>query len=311
MVVPVFNGAQFLTDTLRSVAAQTHADLEIIVVDDASTDGSAQVALDSGIALRLIQQPNSGVSQARNTGLAAATGEFVCFLDQDDHWFDAHLARQVACFRQHPDIGAVVCPYQHWYPGLDGYALPEEVLPADAGTRTDPDFSGWVYHQFLLDNWALTSATMVRRSVLERYGGFDVERPYSEDWELWLRLSREVRFAKLDWPPVLYRQHAVQGSRKARMADHRCDLLASQVEQHGLQSRDGRAVSARVFKQTWARYRMEFGYHHLQYGDAGIGVRALLEAWRCQPTRLRCLAFAAAGVAGWRPAQPRLSDPRV
>lgn len=302
VIVPVYNGVAFLADTLRAVTAQTHPHVELIVVDDESTDDSVAVARASGGDFHLLCQRNAGVSRARNAGLAVAQGAYVCFLDQDDIWYPDHLARQLQVFARQPEISAVVSPYQHWYPGLTGYSTPAEALPPRPPQETDPDFTGWVYHQFLRDCWALTSGTLLRRQAVLDCGGFDETLPFSEDWDLWLRLARQVRFAKLNWPPVLYRQHAVQGSRKARPVDHRCQLLLKTAAAHGLASQDGRQVSRAEFERLIARYETDFGYIHLQCGDAALGVRTLLRAWRRRPTAARTLALALAGSLGWRPA---------
>ena len=301
VIVPVHNGAAFLAETLRAVAAQTHAPVELILVDDESTDDSVTVAQASGVPFKLLRQRNAGVSRARNAGLAAAQGKYVCFLDQDDVWYPEHLARQLAVFAEHPDTGAVFSPCQHWYPGAAGFATPPQALPARPGLDTNPDFTGWVYHQFLRNCWALTSATLIRRQAVLDCGGFDDTLPFSEDWDLWLRLARQVRFANLNWPPVLYRQHAVQGSRKARPVDYRCRLLLANAEQHGLASRDGRHVLRAEFQCMIAQYEADFGYTHLQCGDAALGVRTLLRAWRRHPTTGRPLALAVAAMLGWRP----------
>ncbi len=301
VIVPVYNGAAYLAETLQAVAAQTHPHVELLLVDDGSTDDSVAAAQASGASFRLLHQRNAGVSRARNTGLAAASGTFVCFLDQDDIWYPDHLARQLKVFDDHPDTDAVVSPYQHWYPGPSGYTTPSQALPQRPPEETDADFSGWVYHQFLRDCWALTSATLLRRQRVLDCGGFDETLPFSEDWDLWLRLSRQVRFAKLNWPPVLYRQHAVQGSRLARPVDHRCQLLLSTVAAHGLASRDGRHVPRAEFNRTIAQYQADFGYTHLKCGDAALGVRTLLRAWVRRPTAPRPLALALAATMGWRP----------
>lgn len=301
VVVPVHNGAAFLADTLRAVASQTHPNVELIVVDDESTDESVKVAQSSGVPFTLLRQRNSGVSRARNAGLAAANGEFVCFLDQDDIWYSNHLARQLKAFADHPGTDAVVSPYLHWYPGPTGYSAHEQALPSRLTEETDPELTGWVYHQFLRDCWALTSATLLRRQVVLDCGGFDERLPFAEDWDLWLRLARQVRFAKLNWPPVMYRQHAVQGSRQARPVDYRCRLLLSTAATHGLVSRDGRHVPRAEFDRRIAQYETDFGYTHLQCGDAALGVHTLLRAWRRRPTALRPLVLALAGSLGWRP----------
>jgi GT2 family glycosyltransferase len=292
---------------LRSVGAQTHTAFEIIVVDDGSTDGSLAAARSAAVPFTLLRTQRGGVSVARNAGLKAASGTCVSFLDQDDIWHPSHLASQLECLKAHPEAGVVVSPYQHWYPGPDGFAPSATVFPAPAPAESDPAFSGWVYHQFMRDCWALTSATTLRRDVLLEHCGFNENLPYSEDWDLWLRLSRTTRFVKLNGPPVLYRQHAVQGSRTARNKDYRCDLLLANARAHGLSSRDGRSVGQAEFEQTLARYQMEFGWHQLRHGDRALGVRSLLRAWRRNPTAWRWLALALAGAAGW-PARSKVLE---
>lgn len=307
IVIPVFNGAAFLTETLRAVQSQRHSNWELIVVDDASTDDSLAVVARSGVPAQVVSQANAGVSSARNRGLAASTGTFVTFLDQDDVWHPLHLERQLSCFDAQEELGAVVSPYQHWYPDAGVYPSAAAALGPETEVALDPNFTGWVFHQFLLDCWALTSATLIRRETLQLHGAFDETQDYGEDWELWLRLSQVVKFAKLNWPPVLYRQHKVQGSRVARGADHRCELLLAAAARHGLASRDGRCLSAQQFDRTIARYEMDFGYHQLQNGRRAKALRSLFKAWRRQPHQWRYLALTLAACLGWRPAKATIA----
>lgn len=302
VVIPVHNGEPFLVETLAAVAAQTRPCDELVVVDDGSTDGAVESARASGIGFKVVPLRQGGVSRARNQGLVATSSELVCFLDQDDVWHPEHLCRQVALFERDPGLGAVVSPYHHWHPRVtDGAYVRPSGLPENPQGATDPRYTGWVYHEFLRDCWALTSATMVRRDVLDRLGGFDESLPFSEDWDLWLRLSREVRFAALQGPPVLYRQHAVQGSRRVRGIDYRCRLLLAAAQNHGLASRDGRRIRRRDFNACIARYEAEFGYDHLRFGDRRVGLAALWRAWRRRPVALKPLAYAMAAWLGWRP----------
>lgn len=301
VIIPTYNGERFIAATLDAVLAQTHPQVEIIVVDDGSTDSTCQVVSQVVPSVRLLVQRNAGVSAARNAGLAVARGSHVIFLDQDDIWHPTQLARQMAWMAQHPDCGAVVCRYHHWYPVEGIYASPVGVWPPDPGLTVDPHFSGWVYHQFLFDCWALTSGTLMRKEAAASSGGFDVTLAYSEDWDLWLRLSQKVQFALLQWPPVLYRQHPVQGSRALRRHDYRTELLLRYAARDGLSSADGRAMGRKRFAELLSHYQAEFGYHHLQDGHRWTGVRALAAAWWRVPRRLKLLALALAGAAGWRP----------
>jgi glycosyltransferase involved in cell wall biosynthesis len=305
VVVPVYCGARHLAQTLQAVAAQQHRPHEVIVVDDGSPDNSAEVAettaAQCGLPLQLLRQPQAGVAAARNAGWALASGDAVCFLDQDDIWHPEHLARQVRVLTERPEIDVVVNPYLHWFASAKGHRDPALLWPVPEPVYLDADYTGWVYHQFLRDCWALTSATLLRRSLLQASGGFDVTLPFSEDWDLWLRLSHEHRFALLNWPPVLYRQHSVQGSRHVRDTDFRCQLLLAQAARHGRASRDGRALSAGEFQCLIARYELAFGYHHLQHGSRALALRTLWRAWRRRPLAPRALGLALAGALGWRP----------
>jgi len=167
-VIPAYNAELFLADAIRSVLAQTAAPLEIIVVDDGSNDGTAQVAQGFGERVRLIRQPNNGPSSARNNGVAAARGEWVAFLDADDAWLPEKLARQAPLFAE-PGVGVVCC----------GRLRGEE----RRGLR-------WLtFDEIWEANEIVVSTAVVRRDVLISLGGFNPELCGVEDWEIWLRIS--------------------------------------------------------------------------------------------------------------------------
>lgn len=301
MVVAAYNGERHLAETLKALAAQIYRPVEVIIVDDGSTDRTASIARQHLPNSLIIQRENGGVSSARNAGAAAAQGRFVSFLDQDDIWAPEHLLLQMKAIKDRPDCGVVVSPYQHWYPaGEDAAALALARGPSQP-LATDPDFTGWVFHQFLRDCWALTSATTIRLDLFRSVGGFNEQLPYAEDWDLWLRLARTAQFVKVCWPPVLYRQHPDQGSRVARPVDHRTQLLLNAAQTHGLASRDGRSISQRDFNRLIARYQMEFGRHQLQFGQRRLAIAALLQAWWRGPLQWRTLVWAVLAALGYRP----------
>ena len=288
VVVPTFNGQETIVRTLRSIAAQREHRLQIIVVDDGSRDSTVAAVEASGVSVVLVRQSNSGVSRARNAGAAIATGEYICFVDQDDIWHPDHVRAHLAALNYRPDAGIAVSPYQHWdirIPPPPSWSNSFEEIELESR------YCGWVFHEFMLDCWALTSASTLSRQAWQSIGGFDESREYGEDWDLWLRASRQTQFVKLTGPSVLYQQHPSQGSRRARSVDHRTRLLLENRAQYGLSSRDGRSVSATEFARTVARYRMQFGCHHLEFGDLRTGQHALLAAWREDPRSLRYFAL--------------------
>lgn len=301
VVVPVFNGEQFIEETVRHVLAQTYPAVELVVVDDGSADRTLEIVESVAPSARLIRQANQGVSAARNRGLQTATGKWVIFLDQDDLWHPMQLEKQARWMSAHPDCAAVVCPYHHWRPVQGQYPDPAGLWREEQDAGTDPDFTGWVYHQFLWDCWAQTSGTLLRRSALQAVGGYDETLAYSEDWDLWLRLSLQFPFATLRWPSVLYRHHEVQGSRTVRAQDFRTELLERYAAQHGLASRDGRRMDPARFRQILAGYHYSHGMLHMLHGQRGVSARSFLKAWKHQPTKPKLLALALAAAGGWRP----------
>ena len=302
IVVPTFNAARFLRTTLDSLLAQTHRALEVIVVDDQSTDETCAIVASYGNRIRLVRQANAGVCSARNRGAAEAHGRFVCFCDHDDYWYPEKVAQQIAAFARDPDLGVVYSRFIRWDEDRDGhFPAPTDVERPQHGDRLDAEESGWIYHRLLLDCWVLTSSAMIRADVLRECGVFDEALPYGEDWDLWLRISRRYRFARLDTPLVLYRQHRVQGSRVIRDIDYRTRILEQAVHRWGLASPDGRAISRRQFNATLSRYHVAYGLYRLTANQVGRAWTSFYRGWRATPFDARPIAYMLLSLFGWRP----------
>lgn len=195
VVIPAYNAELFLADAIRSVLEQTVAPLEIIVVDDGSDDGTARVAQRFGERVRLIRQPNGGPSSARNSGVAAASGDWVAFLDADDAWLPEKLDRQAPLLAE-PGVGVVCC-----------------------GRSRNRARQGWrwlTFDEIWEANEIVVSTAVVRRDVLNSLGGFNPKLCGVEDWDLWLRIS------VAGWKIAclyenLYRYHPAPGSLSQRI----------------------------------------------------------------------------------------------
>jgi hypothetical protein len=142
---------------------------------------------------------------------------------------------------------------------------------------------------------------MFRREVFASSGNFDESLPYSEDWDLWLRMSRQHQFIKLNRPNTLYRQHASQGNRVVRDVDYRSKLLVEAVRKWGLSSPDGKSITSKVFNTQLAKYRADYALHHLQAGNMSTAFKGFFDAWLTFPAYLRPIAYGVAAVFGWRP----------
>jgi glycosyltransferase involved in cell wall biosynthesis len=188
--MPVFNGERFIGEALESVFAQDHRPIEVIVVDDGSTDGSAAVVRDFGEVI-LVRQENRGAAAARNVALARATGSLITFLDADDQMAAGRLSTQVEHLRTHPDVGGVLMSQELVLE--PGVAIPEWVRPFGA----PDDVVG-----------GLMITAMVRREAAELVGGFDPSYRVCHDAD-WLFRLREagVRIDVLTEVGVLRRIH--------------------------------------------------------------------------------------------------------
>jgi glycosyltransferase involved in cell wall biosynthesis len=302
IIIPTYNCESYIAETINSVLNQTFSDFELIVIDDGSTDRTRQIVSSYGASIRLITQANAGVCKARNRGIREAAGRYLCLMDHDDYWFPDKLSLQMDIMERHPEAGLVYSSFSWWFPDANG-AFPrvEAYIENPCPEGIDEDFSGWIYHLLLLDCWVLTSSALIRAEVFGRCGMFDESLPYSEDWDLWLRIAREYQFIKLKKSLTLYRQHAYQGNLIARDIDYRTDLLTRAVEKWGLCSPDGRCITKQEFRQTISRYHRDFGIRHLLSGNLRIANRSFIKSWLTSPVSLKSLAYIPAGLLGWRP----------
>lgn len=302
VIIPSYNCECYIAQTIESVLNQTFKDLELIVIDDGSTDRTREIVSSYGPLVQLITQANAGVCVARNRGIREAAGDFICLIDHDDYWFPEKLAKQLSAFQSHPEAGVVCSTYIRWHAAQDGqFPRPDSFDITAYPDEFEPDFSGWIYHQFLLDCWMLTSSAMFRAEVFNYCGAFDETLPYSEDWDLWLRISREYPTIQLNRSMTLYRQHTQQGNRVVRDVDYRTQLLIKALKKWGLCSRDGRCVNRRQFFTQLAAYHASFAFGQLKAGNRKRAISSFLKGWMAAPVNLKYLAFIGAALLGWRP----------
>jgi glycosyltransferase involved in cell wall biosynthesis len=205
VIIPTFNRRAVLCEAVASVCAQCGADSECIVVDDGSTDGSAEaLEREFGARIRVVRSVNRGVAAARNLGVAHSRGELIGFLDSDDLWLPGKLAAQVAFFTAHPE--AQICQTDEIWMRNGAQVNP-------CAHHRKP--SGDIFTASLRLCLVSPSAVMLRRSLFARHGGFDEGLPACEDYDLWLRIARDTAVWLIEQPLVIKRGgHADQLSRR-------------------------------------------------------------------------------------------------
>ncbi len=220
VIIPTYNRGWVLGEAVESVLAQDYADYELIVVDDGSTDATESVLQPYEERIRIFRQKNRGVSAARNTGIRAASGMLIAFLDSDDLWLPAKLGHQVAFFQQHPD--AVACQTEETW--------------IRNGVRVNPGKrhrkpSGMIFEPSLELCLVSPSAVMTRRTLFDQVGLFDESLPACEDYDLWLRVSCRFPIHRLPTPLIIKRGgHSDQLSRKPGLDRYRIQSLVKIID---------------------------------------------------------------------------------
>jgi glycosyltransferase involved in cell wall biosynthesis len=248
-VVTTYNYARFLPDALDSVLAQSHRNLEIVVIDDGSTDDTAAVVqryADCGV--RYVSRSHGGAGRARNTGLEVTSAPLVAFLDADDAWLPDRVAVGVAHLARHPELALVAA---HAF-ACDEQLRPTAVVPASTREK------GRMLEQLLVDNVVLNpSSVLVRRAAIEAAGGFS-EIAFGEDWDTWIEIAKRFPLGFIDRPVALVRRHS--GSVSPTRGRVRVDVNRAIVERH---------LSA--YRPAWKRPIIRRRAASVAYFHAGLG----------------------------------------
>jgi glycosyltransferase involved in cell wall biosynthesis len=293
VVVPCFNAAPYIGATLRSVFAQPGFELDVIVVDDGSTDGSAGVVAAQYPAVTLLRQPNLGAAAARNAGIAHARHDWLAFADADDIWLAGKLRAQWALLASAPAARMVYSDLQLWFstepePSPDFLAHIEK-LARDPSRWPGP--SGWIYPQLLLCSEVATPTVLIHRSVLDEVGTFDTSLPAGEDYDLWLRASRVTPILRVNAPTVLYRIHGSNTTGRAPARNYRELVIRRALQRWGYRSPDGSAASESGVRRHLARSWVDFGTAHLAAGSMRGALRGSINALAAAPTHLVAWKF--------------------
>lgn len=211
VVIPAYNSMTYLPETLKSVLKQTFTDFEVLIINDGSTDHIISWTSEiNDFRVKLISQENSGVSEARNTGIRNAQGNYIAFLDADDLWDSTKLEKQVQCLESKPEVGLVYT----WTLWIDQNGK-------SMGNVTAAHLEGNVGEKLLLgDVVGNGSSAMVRKDCFDTVGLFDPEQSGTEDCDMWSRIAMFYPLAVIKEILVYYRQHPAGISRNyAKMAE--------------------------------------------------------------------------------------------
>ncbi|MFM7202891.1 MAG: glycosyltransferase family 2 protein [Myxococcota bacterium] len=267
VVIPTYNRATYLPLSVQSVLAQDVPVLEILIVDDGSTDNTAAVVAELEGPIRYLPQKNAGPATARNHGIREAKGEWVAFLDSDDLWELGKLRRQLELASTDTRIGMV-----H---GAARIIDKEGKLTGELWTK--PDYRGACFEKLSIANGVNASSVLVKRSLLEHVGGYDTQFAALENWELWLRLSLHCHFAYSEQPLSRYRIHGGNLIKDLSRTRRAYELLLKK-HMEGAQS-----PPTFLRRRAYARFYEAFADGHVGRGEYHIAQQLFLKSLFLEP----------------------------
>jgi GT2 family glycosyltransferase len=259
VVIPTYNSAGKVVRAVQSVLEQTLNDYELVVVDDGSSDDTAERLQPWMDRIQYVHQANAGVAAARNHGIEMASGCYVAFLDADDWWYERKLARVAEAAAVLPEVGLFYSP-------VDFVTAGGERL----WTYRSEDHGVHNYPALLMTDFVMTSSTVVRRDVFDQVGTFDTSLASCEDWDMWIRIARSYGIHLIREPLTAY-EYLAGGSLTSR--------TARWIEAHNAVMEKSLQADASLSRRTRRRVRAAVAYRkakvYLSAGDERSAALAL------------------------------------
>jgi glycosyltransferase involved in cell wall biosynthesis len=202
VIIPVYNGAKYLRDSIDSVISQTYNSIEILIVDDGSQDSTWEIIESYHSRVKGFQKLNGGVASALNLGILHAGGDYIAWLSHDDIYSSEKIEEQVYFMEQHPEVGVCYTDFKI----ID--ANKHYVSTIHCPWQPQPEMARYFLRKMYING----STTMIRKLCFEKVGLFDEQLIRTQDVEMWLRISRFFEFGHLPQPLLLSRSHPEQGT---------------------------------------------------------------------------------------------------
>lgn len=288
VIVPTYNYARFIRDCLDSIFSQTFKDLEVIVVDDGSTDNTEEVLEKYRGDIHYIHQENKGLPAARNRGIRSAQGEFLAFLDSDDLWLPGKLEEQIRVLRKDTDMGIVFS---------DASAFSEEGVIQESILKEEDICIGQCFQRLFMGNYLVMPTVVIRKKCLDKSGMFDESLTAVEDYDLWLRISVFYRVGFVDKVLAMYRVHPSNMSRDfCRLLDNEIRVIRKVIEQYpDFVKKMGRKVPARL-----CTLFNQYGLEWIRKGETRQAKKNFMKAIKARSWQLKSYYYLLATMAGRR-----------
>lgn len=280
VIIPTFNRAHTLPRAVRSVLEQDFRDLEVIIIDDGSRDNTQSIVrgFDDSRIKYIKLDKNVGAAAARNVGISSSRGKYIAFQDSDNVWIEGKLKKQIEIFTQLPDRVGV---------------LYSRILRIGGNKREfvpgfqDKVKTGDIHNELLSRNFVDLSAAVVRRECFVNQGMFDEDLPCFQDWELWIRISRDFEFHYVDevQAAAYYSENSISIDPHKQI-----DSLEHILKKH--------VSDFSVHKKIYGKQIIYLGHLLCSYGDIKAGRKILLEALNARPLFMKIYVFLFISILG-------------
>ena len=273
VLMPTYNYARYLPFAIRSVLSQSFSDLELIIVDDCSTDGSREIIEEwerfDDRVVTVYHDKNRGLAAARNSGLAVSSGEFIAFCDSDDIWLENKLEVQMDALRMAPEVGILHSDGAI----IDCHGRLTGELFSGLYHRKGQLLSGALLEELCQRNFLCVPTVIVRREAIRFAGGFDVSLRSLEDWVCWTKISSKYSFWYIDDVLAYYRIHGESlSSNSRRMACSRIEALRILFD----------TISG-ISPKFRAKMLYSLGMSFLEIGDTSGAAKAFADSAHADP----------------------------
>lgn len=281
VILPTYNCANFLSESVGSILSQTYHSYEIIVIDDGSTDNTKEVLHPFMQRITYINlEQNKGLPAARNVGIRSAQGEYIAFIDADDLWLPEKLQTDIEYFEKYRDAGMVYS--KHMNIDEKGRVLggtPKRRLP-----------SGNIFIQlFSEQNFIIASSVIVRKEVFETTGLFDEQLFNCQDWDMWLRIAFYFKVAGINKPLVKYRHNPRSLSKNRNNVLKYQKLVIDKI--YNTFKAEGNGLCEKVYKKRLASHYAKAGRYYLRIGDKGLANENFRLSLKYDPFSFRTIRY--------------------
>lgn len=273
IIMPLYNCESFISETIDSILGQTYKDFEIITIDDGSTDDTYKlVTTKYGEWVKCVQQKNSGLSCARNTGLSLARGRYIAFIDHDDKWLPNKLETQLSIFKDKPDVGLVFS---------DAYIVDKYGRRINNFFKITRPYRGMVFKKLLKENFIPILTVAVKRDIFNKIGFFSSRYKIAEDWDMFLRISQQYPVDYIDSRLAEYRIHSLSFSKNRELVFQEClDVLGRYLKATDNSTR-------KILKKSISVHKSGLGSIYLKTKENSQARKYFLESIKDYPINLK------------------------